>query len=115
MRIIASLVILVGIIGDGAAIYSKFVSTETVNSFRTAQVRRGDLAITVNATGTLEPEVSVDVGAQVSGPILKLGDDPRAATDPAYKGKRIDYTTPVEEGTVLAIIDPATYQAQYDQ
>jgi HlyD family secretion protein len=115
MRIITSLVILVGIIGGGAAIYSKFVGGETTYNYRTAQVRRGDLAITVNATGTLEPEVSVDIGAQVSGPILKLGDDPRGETDPAFKGKRIDYTTPVEEGTVLAIIDPATYQAQYDQ
>jgi HlyD family secretion protein len=44
-----------------------------------------------------------------------LGDDPRAATDPAFKGKHIDYGSPVDEGTVLAIIDPATYQATYDQ
>jgi HlyD family secretion protein len=115
MRITATLLVLVGIVAGGAAIYTKFLGAEPTTNYRTAEVKRGNLVITVNATGTLEPEEAVDVGAQVNGPVLKLGDDPRGATDPAFKGKHIDYTTPVEEGTVLAIIDPATYQAQFDQ
>ncbi|HEY2827447.1 MAG TPA: efflux RND transporter periplasmic adaptor subunit [Pirellulales bacterium] len=115
MRITAILLVLVGLVAGGAAFYSKFIGGEPTSNYRIAEVRRGDLVITVNATGTLEPEEAVDVGAQVNGPILKLGDDPRGETDPAFKGKHIDYTTPVEEGTVLAIIDPAVYQAQFDQ
>ncbi len=115
MRIVAILLVLVGLVAGGAAFYSKFIGGETTTNFRTAEVHRGDLVITVNATGTLEPEEVVDIGAQIVGPVLQLGDDPRAATDPAFKGKHIDYGSPVEEGTVLAIIDPRTYQAADDE
>jgi HlyD family secretion protein len=115
MRITAILLVLVGLVAGGAAFYSKFLGSEQTTNFRTAEVHRGDLVITVNATGTLEPEEVVDIGAQIVGPVLQLGDDPRAATDPAFKDKHIDYGSPVEEGTVLAIIDPRTYQATYDQ
>jgi HlyD family secretion protein len=115
MRITAILLVMVGIVAGGAAFYTKFIGAEPAANYRTAEVKRGDLVITVNATGTLEPEEVVDVGAQIVGPVLKLGDDPRTATDPAFKGKHIDYGSPVDEGTVLAIIDPATYQATYDQ
>jgi HlyD family secretion protein len=115
MRITAILLVLVGLVAGGAAVYTRFLAAETTVNYRTAEVKRGDLVITVNATGTLEPEEVVDVGAQIVGPVLNLGDDPRSKTDPAFKGKHIDYGSPVEEGTVLAIIDPAVYQAQYDQ
>ena len=36
-------------------------------SYRTVTIKRGDLRSTINATGTLEPEEVVDVGAQVAG------------------------------------------------
>ena len=62
--------------------------------FRTAAVKRGDLLSTIGATGTVEPEEVVDVGAQVMGLILEFGPDPR---DPA---KVIDYGSVVEKGTV---------------
>jgi multidrug efflux pump subunit AcrA (membrane-fusion protein) len=42
---------------------------------------------------------------------VSLGDDPRGATDPKYKDKKIDSNTPVDEGTVLARIDDAVYKA----
>ena len=41
---------------------------------------RGDLLSTISATGTIEPEEVVDVGAQVMGLIQEFGPDPR---DPA--------------------------------
>ena len=44
-----------------------------VVAFRTAGVERGDLVVTVSATGTLEPEEVVDVGAQVVGRIEEFG------------------------------------------
>ncbi|HZZ26380.1 MAG TPA: efflux RND transporter periplasmic adaptor subunit [Pirellulales bacterium] len=126
MRIIASILVLVGLIAGGAAIYSKFIGSEPTANFRTAEITRGNLIITVNATGTLEPEEVVDVGAQIVGPVLTLGDDPRGISDatlrpksidydPAFKGKHIDYGSPVDQGTVLALIDPAVYEAQYQQ
>jgi HlyD family secretion protein len=70
-------------------------------------VRRGDLVATISATGTVEPEEVINVGAQVAGQILAFGKDP--------KGKTIDYGSEVEEGTVLARIDDSLYQADVDQ
>ena len=69
----------------------------------TAPVSKGSLDITVNATGTLEPEEVVDVGAQVAGKISSFGTD--------SEGKIIDYGSEVNEGTVLALIDDSLYQA----
>jgi len=72
-------------------------------TFRTVPVRRGDLMATISATGTLEPEAVVDVGAQVAGVIIAFGKD--------KQGRTIDYGSVVEEGTVLAKIDDSLYAA----
>ncbi len=77
--------------------------------FRTEAVRRGDLTATVRATGTVQPEEIVDVGAQVAGQIIKFGADPRD------RRKTIDFGCPVEAGTILAQIDPAPYEAREKQ
>jgi HlyD family secretion protein len=77
--------------------------------FRTVAVKRGPIERTVIATGTLEPEDVIDVGAQVQGVIEQFGTDPN---DPQ---KTIDYGTHVEEGTVLAQIDPKIYKNRVDQ
>ena len=77
--------------------------------FRTATVARGDLQVTVSATGTIEPEEVVDVGAQVVGMIREFGHDPHDG------GKPIDYGSAVDVGTVLAQIDDTLYGAQLDQ
>src|SRR4051794_32253314 len=65
--------------------------------YSTAPVRRGDLVASVEATGTIEPEDLVDIGAQVAGRIIEFGKD----TD----GKEIDYGSHVNEGVILAKID----------
>ena len=74
----------------------------------------GNTATTIKATGTIEPCEVVDVVAQVAGKIVSFGDDPRGKTDPNYKGKTIDYGSPVEEGTVLARIDDAIYKTRVE-
>ena len=74
----------------------------------------GNTATTIKATGTIEPCGVVDVVAQVAGKIVSFGDDPRSKTDPSYKGKTIDYGSPVEEGTVLARIDDAIYKTRVE-
>ncbi len=73
---------------------------------RTAPVKRSDLVATVGATGTVEPEEVVDVGAQVAGQISAFGKD--------KNGKSIDWGSAVEQGTVLAQIDDALYRADVE-
>jgi len=72
-------------------------------AFRTVPVQRGDLLATISATGTVEPEEVIDVGAQVAGKIVTFGKDKH--------GKAVDYGSVVEAGTVLARIDDALYAA----
>lgn len=76
-------------------------------SFRAAQVTRGDLTVVISATGTVQPEEVVDVGAQVAGQILSFGRD--------VNGKSVDYGSMVESGTVLAKIDDSLYSAEAAQ
>ena len=99
--IIAALIIL-GLIGATVDWYQKS-SAENENNFRTAQVARGDLRLTISATGTVEPEEVIDVGAQVAGRILSFGQD--------VNGKTVDYGSVVDKGTVLARIDDSIYLA----
>jgi len=73
------------------------------DGFRTTPVTRGDLQAVISATGTVEPEEVVDVGAQVAGKIVAFGKD--------KDGKTVDYGSVVEAGTVLAQIDDALYAA----
>jgi HlyD family secretion protein len=71
--------------------------------YRTTPVKMGDLLASISATGTVEPEEVVDVGAQVAGQINSFGKD--------KNGKTIDYGSVVEEGTILAQIDDSLYAA----
>jgi len=76
-------------------------------SFRTSDVTRGELLVSINATGTVEPEEVVNVGAQVAGQIVSFGTD--------INGKEVDYGSFVEAGTVLARIDDSLYAADLAQ
>ena len=78
-------------------------------SYRTVTVAHGDLLATINATGTIEPQEVVDVGAQIAGEIVSFGSDPR---DPK---KSISFLSPVEQGTVLARIADRLFKARVDQ
>ena len=95
------------IVVASAAFFYLFRGNRPATSFRTAQVKRGDLVATISATGTVEPEEVVDVGAQVAGQIVTFGKD--------RNGKTIDYGSVVEEGTVLARIDDTLYAADVAQ
>lgn len=69
-------------------------------TFVTEPAKRGDIQVTVTATGTLEAVTTVEVGAEVTGRILKL---------------TADENDPVKKGQILAIIDPEQLQAAVDQ
>jgi len=61
----------------------------------TAKVESGDIDDVVEATGTINPIVTVLVGSQVSGSIAKLS---------------ADFNTRVHQGDVIALIDPALFK-----
>ena len=73
----------------------------------TEPLRRSDILSTIRATGTVEPEELVDVGAQVMGLITGFGKD--------VQGNPIDYNSVVKEGTELAYIDKTPYSASQGQ
>jgi HlyD family secretion protein len=108
LKILVVLVIVGGCLGAAGEWYLKRSAASAVN-YRTVPVTRGDLLATISATGTLEPEEVVDVGAQVQGRIVSLG------VDPGNSGHKIDYNTEVNEGDILAQIDPVLYAADVSQ
>jgi len=95
--------VVLAVVGGSAAWFFQRDNGQTP-TFRAAQVTRGDLVVSIGATGTLEPEEVIDVGAQVAGRIVAFGKD--------ANGNTVDYGSPVEAGTVLAKIDDALYAAQ---
>jgi HlyD family secretion protein len=95
--------ILIVILAGGAGAWWWHARSNSKLSFRTAVVKRGDVVATISASGTIEPEEVVDVGAQVAGLIKSFGTD--------IEGKTIDYGSVIEEGAVLAKIDESVYAA----
>lgn len=109
MRTIVWTVILLALAGTGVGYYVWHTGNNGTTTFRTAAIERGSLSASISATGTIEPEEVIDVGAQVAGQIKNFGTDPR---DPK---RTIDYGSPVEENTVLAQLDDALFRARVDQ
>jgi HlyD family secretion protein len=100
-------IVVIAVIGLSIFYWNRANGSSTV--FKTTPVTRGDLLITISATGTVEPVEVIDVGAQVAGKIEYFGKDPNDPT------KVIDYGTEVNEGTVLAHIDDSLYAADAEQ
>ena len=80
-----------------------FLAPESEIKFRTEPVEKGDLMSVISASGTVEPEELVNVGAQVTGKIMSFGTD--------SSGKLVDYGSKVKKGMVLARIDEVLYDA----
>jgi HlyD family secretion protein len=68
--------------------------------YRTEKVTRGDIEATVTATGTVNAVTTVLVGTQVSGTIKRI---------------YVDFNSHVKKGQLIALIDPATFEAQVEQ
>jgi HlyD family secretion protein len=109
MRTLLIVLVLVVLAAGGGGLWYWNVAGAQTTTFRTAAVERGDLLATIAATGTVEPEEVVDVGAQVAGQIKTLGRDPHDAA------RTIDYCSEVDEGTVLAQLDDSVFKARVDQ
>jgi HlyD family secretion protein len=69
------------------------------SDYITAKVDRGNVEVTVSATGTVQAVTTVLVGSQVSGTVSWLG---------------ADFNSQVKRGQVIARLDPAIFQAQVD-
>ncbi len=69
-------------------------------AFRLAPISRGSIKASVSSSGTLNPLNTVKVGSQVSGIIKEL---------------YADFNTVVRRDKVIALIDPAFYEAQLEQ
>jgi HlyD family secretion protein len=97
------LLLAVAALAAGIAVWSFWPRGGKAPGFRSAPVKRGDLVATISATGTLEPQAAVDVGAQVQGIIVAFGKDKR--------GQDVNWGSEVEAGMVLAKIDDSLYAA----
>ena len=78
MKIVKWIVIVVLICSVGYAGIRIFQSDKkggSENLFKMAEVKRGDIVSTISASGVVEPEEVVDVGAQVAGRIVAFGKD----------------------------------------
>jgi len=83
-----------------AAVVLWLRGTAPTVEYKTMKVERGAITATVSATGKVNAVVTVQVGSQVSGTIQKLF---------------VDFNSKVTKGQVVALIDPAVFEAQVAQ
>ncbi|NYZ61620.1 efflux RND transporter periplasmic adaptor subunit [Luteimonas deserti] len=93
-------IVVVALVATGAWFWTQRAGTGGEDAWRTTPVERGDIRVVISATGTLSATSTVTVGSQISGLITEV---------------LVDFNDTVEQGQVLARIDPATYQAQIEQ
>ena len=78
------------------AVFAAFrLSRKTEAEYFIAKVEKGDIRQVIEATGTINPVTSVQVGSQVSGMVYKL---------------YVDFNSKVTKGQVIAEIDPNLFQ-----
>ncbi len=94
----AALVILIAAAAGGGWYY--YSNTEEEIRYKTTAVDRENLRSSIQATGTLNPVETVDVGTQISGTIKEL---------------HFDYNTRVKAGQLIATIDSASQKAAVAQ
>ncbi len=100
IRVLVKLTIfLLVLVGIGFGAYgpaNRYLAERSRPKWETAKIIRGDALREINSTGTVRPVLSVSVGSFVSGPIVELS---------------VDFNDEVEEGQVMAKIDPRLFEA----
>ena len=105
---IVIILLFLGAAGSFAAMkWSQMMAAAKIPTFKIAQVSRANVVATISATGTLQPEESIDVGAQVAGRIVEFGKD--------SNGQIINNNSEVKTGALLAKIDDTTHAADVAQ
>ena len=97
-KIILTLIVL-GVLGAGTYAYCRNKG-QVEPTVTTLQITRGDMADTVQATGTLQALRQVNVGTQVSGVVQNL---------------YVDFNHIVKAGQIIARLDPSIIQTQIEQ
>src|SRR5256712_2694475 len=92
MKIKGRWLILAGVVVVAGLFIAFGLSRTTQAQHFTAKVERGETHDVVEATGTINAVITVQVGSQVSGTIAKLN---------------VDFNSRVHKGDVVALIDPA--------
>jgi HlyD family secretion protein len=92
---IALVLLVLGVLG-----YSRWRAEPAPSRYVTGEVTRGPVVRTITTTGAVDPVITVQVGAYVSGTI---------------QGTYCDYNAQVKAGQLCAKIDPRPYQVVVDQ
>lgn len=100
IRWLVILSVLVGLGWLGSQSLGSYMKERSRIVWREAEFTRGRIAAVVNATGTIQPILSVKVGSFVSGPIKKT---------------YVDFNSEVKEGDKLADVDPKIYEANLER
>jgi len=82
----AALLVLILAAGAGITVWR----SDRPTAYVTAAVTRGPLTVTVSATGTLQPQDQVEVGAEISGRVDAVN---------------VDFNDRVSKGQVIAVIN----------
>ncbi len=106
MKRVTGILLLIALAGGGWWFWSGREKKNAAEApvYRTAPLEKGSVSNLIRATGTVEPEDLIDVGAQIAGQILAFGKD--------TAGKEVDYCSTVKEGELLARIDDVPYTAE---
>jgi HlyD family secretion protein len=95
MKIRGRWLILAGVVAVIVLVVAFGLNRNTQAQHFTAKVERGEIDDVVEATGTINAVITVQVGSQVSGTIAKLN---------------VDFNSRVHKGDVVALIDPALFK-----
>jgi len=87
--------IIAGVVAIAGLFVAFALNRNTQAQHFTAKVERGEIDDVVEATGTINAVITVQVGSQVSGTIAKLN---------------ADFNSRVHKGDVVALIDPALFK-----
>lgn len=100
LKITLPVVVPLLIIGASFLYFANKQENAPETTYTLATVERGDLTLSVSATGTLNPLISVVVGSQVSGTIETV---------------LADFNSQVRKGDVIAQIEPSLFRAKVAQ
>jgi len=95
MKISGRWLILVCVVVVAGLLVAWALNRSTPAQHFTAKVERGAINDVVEATGTINAVITVQVGSQVSGTIAKLN---------------VDFNSRVHKGDIVALIDPALFK-----
>lgn len=97
---VSSLVVLIAALAVWRGVAGRRHHDYASSGLQVRPIDKGEVALLIKSSGTLNPVVLVDVGTQVSGTISKL---------------YVDYNSPVKKSQVLAELDQTLFQSQLHQ